>query len=272
MSFLLRPNWERLNKDIWDALEKLVSAPKDMYIELLWYRLSLIGKAELDRPENFEALNDPEKARNMYMGLATPPNEEACLSIVKGYFDILRRFPKPISQKFREKTSDWIASHNLRYVVDENCALKLTIQGLLMTQIEFLRSHILNQATMEALEELESSLSNLRGSNEIKNCLRAASNLLEGVASDRAGRTRSDFHEALNGCRDLFPHKALDESVRKIYSFFNDYPNIRHRGNPTSRLRDLKIDDALLAVSIITGFACFIHDNNSSEKILEGNI
>jgi hypothetical protein len=274
VTFLLLPNWERLNRDVWTSLEKLVSTPDDMYTQLLSYRLSLFEKPkqelELKKPETIEALNNPDKARDVFLSFPLPENEERALSVIRGYYDVLRQFPTDVSEKFRERIADWIADHNLRYTVTQDCRLRLTIQGLLMTQIGFLRAHITNPDTLDALDELENSLSNLDGSDQVKNCLRAASNLLEGVMSDKTGLQSSDFNEALNRCHDLFPHKSLKDSLGKIYNFFCDYPNIRHRGNSASRVRNLKRDDALLMTALISGMATFIVDDNSSERILRG--
>jgi hypothetical protein len=270
MPFLVLPNWERLNRDLWSSIEKLVSTPLDMYAQLLWYRLPLVGKQELEKPKNVEALNNLEKAREVFLNLPWLESEEGALSIVHGYYNLLRQFPTDISERFRERIDDWITDHNLRYTVTQDCTLRLTIQRLLMSQIGFLRTHILNPDTLDALDEIESSLNDLNAPNQVKNCLRAASNLLEGVMSDKTGLQNSDFNEALNRCHDLFPHKSLKDSLGKIYNFFCDYPNIRHRGNSASRVRNLKRDDALLMTALISGMATFIVDDNSSDRILKG--
>jgi hypothetical protein len=64
---------------------------------------------------------------------------------------------------------------------------------------------------------------------------------------------------------------ALKDCVKKVYKFSCDYPNIRHPGNPSSRIRPLKKDDALLIIALTLGLGSFISNENSSEAILSGN-
>jgi hypothetical protein len=61
-------------------------------------------------------------------------------------------------------------------------------------------------------------------------------------------------------------------SLKDFYKFTSDYPNIRHAGTPGSRLRDLKKDDALLAVTLALAFGLFVYDNNSGEATIQGEL
>ncbi|MDA8055778.1 MAG: hypothetical protein M0Z77_09075 [Thermoplasmatales archaeon] len=272
MSFLVHQNWKKLNKEIWTSLEDLASFRKDVFVELLNYRFSLISQGELDKKENVEALNDSDRAKEVFLSLPTPSDELSCLKILTEYYTLLRQFPTEISRKYSERLAEWVDDHNLRYVVTEDCQFKLTIQGLLLSQVEFLKFHLKDHPTRETLEELESSICSLRNINDAKNTMRIASNLIEGVLVSRAGINGGTLGPALNSLPDLFPHRAMESSVRNIYTFFSDYPNIRHPGTPGSSIRDLRMDDALLSVALIMGFAAFVLDNNSSTNILNGTI
>lgn len=272
MSVLLKPNWEKINSIIWNSDEILESAPPDMYIELLRYRLLGAGRAELDKPENIETLNDAEKAKERFGILPAPQNERECAAVLREYFKILRQFNGQTSKKYREKLEQWITDHNLRYKVDDNCEIRLTIQGSMVTQFEFLRNSLATSAhRADAINDIEKSLSNLDDTNEVRNCIRNASNLLEGIVIDKSSVHSNTLTGALPGCRGFFPHASLMECVEKIYKFCSDYPNIRHSGTASSSLRSLKKDDALLMVAVTIGFGTFVLDNDAGDKILSGD-
>ena len=105
------------------------------------------------------------------------------------------------------------------------------------------------------------------------NCIRAASNLLEGVTIDKATDGSNTFGRALNSCRTIFPHEAVIDAAKKFYEFFSDFPNLRHGGttlNP-KQIRRIKKDDAILSLSFAVLLASFIADNDTAQNILEGN-
>ena len=109
MSFMLLPNWEKLNEDIWNSIDTFPSTPKDIYVDLLRSRLLRIGgKKELGKPKNLEALNDEQKAKDRFRTLGPPESEEACVSIIIEYYNILRQFEKEISDKYMEDLRTWL--------------------------------------------------------------------------------------------------------------------------------------------------------------------
>lgn len=273
MHFLIKENWRRLNNDIWQAIRKLTSAPADMYIELLRFRLLAIGKKALDDPENVEALNNPEKARERFNKLPVPETEDECLSFLAEYYRILRQFETQIAEEYRKRLSEWIIDHNLRYRTTDECELELTISGFLVTEYEFLKKALTgNNERIEALNDLEQVLPKLEKRHELRNCIQTASNLLEGIIIDRSTISANTLTRALPGCKQFFPHQSLMDCVENIYKFLSDYPNVRHAGDPAHQIRGLKKDDALLILALTVGFGTFIFDNDASGKILKGDI
>lgn len=272
MSFMIRRNWEKLNNDLWKTVEKSVTAPADMYIELLRFRLLEIEIDELTKAENVEALNNGEVARERFRGLPTPSSEADCVLFLMGYYEVLQRFNTEIGDRYRKKLSEWLTEHNLRYRITKNCELELTIPGLLATEYEFMKQSLeVNAERAEALQDLEKILSKLSDEDELRNCIRTASNLLEGVVIDRSTVHARTLTEALPGCQGVFPHNSLENCVKNIYKFCCDYPNIRHPGNPANRIRPLKKDDALLIITLTLALGTFISDNDASEAILAGS-
>jgi hypothetical protein len=273
MSFLLLPNWQKLNADLWSSLEERFEVPEDMYIELLRFRLLLIGREELDKSENAEALNDSTKAGDKFMALPLPSGENNCVSILGEYYTILRQFGRELAEEYRRLLQDWITAHNLRYKVTEHCRLELSVEGTLLTEYEFLKKSLsANRHRSEAIVDVEKCLAKLGDVNEARNCIRAASNVLEGIVVDRSTLHEDTLGKALPGCQGVFPHESIQQCVERLWKFCNDYPNLRHPGTPTSSLRNLKKDDALLMLALTVAFGTYIMDNDASDKILSGNI
>ncbi len=273
MPFLIMQNWEKMNRDIWNSLEKLASAPPDVYVELLRSHLLHIGREEIEKPENVEVLNDSAKSREAFRSLPSPANEARCVSTLGEYYRILRQFGTEIAEKYREKLIDWIAEHNLRYVVTGDCELKLSIPGSLVSQFEFLKNSLAtNPHRTDSIHDIEKTLSKLDDPSEVRNFIRSTSNLLEGIVIDSSSGHGNTLTRALPGCRSKFPHQYLIDCVQSVYDFCSDYTNLRHSGNPASSIRNLKKDDALLMLAITIGFGTFIVDNDASDKILSGDL
>src|SRR2546430_13562949 len=170
MSFLVRQNWEKLNRDVWSSLERLSSFPEDLYVELLRFHLLRIGSDEVAKSENIEVLNDAAKSREKFRLLQAPDNEAKCVSTLREYFRILTQFGTLIAQKYREKLTDWIVEHNLRYTVMDDCELRLSIAGSLVSQFEFLkRSLATNAHRSDSVHDIEEGLSNLSDPTQVRN-------------------------------------------------------------------------------------------------------
>jgi hypothetical protein len=272
MFFLVKPNWKKLNKSIWTSLEKKTSAPPDMYIELLRF-----ARRKLDVPTEEATdvvLSDPSLARNAFFKLPEPQSESQCIELLEGFYDTLQEeFRTKIAQYYKQELKKFVEERNLRYYISDNCKFQLSIQGLLMSQCEKFRNMLFGNAHMEqSLRLLEASVSRLMDvSDEERNCIGIATNLLEGVACTRTTNNQNTLGAAIEGC-NVFPHDALMRCVKDFYRFASDYPNIRHAGNPASKLRDLKKDDALLAVTFALGFGSYVFNNDSGQKILQGEL
>lgn len=271
MAFLIIDNWELFNKEIWSPLEKLQSAPRDLYIELLRnYYIS--SEIDIAQAEYIEILNNDERAKKAFKDIPRPKDERSCILLLESFYDVMRKFGKSdIAQIYRSKLSEFIERYNIRYLVTEKCKIELSLQGILMSILFRLRKSIGGAGDrMDALEELERSVANISGKHGEKSCIRVSSNLLEGCVGDKAGRKGKTLNEALPGCTQLFPHAALQEAVKNIYDFCSDYPNIRHPGNSQNALRSLKIDDAILLAGVSLIFSSYIISKDDGLKLVLG--
>lgn len=223
---LSRFNWDRLYREIWAPISKTKSSPADMFIELYRYASK---KLELD--PNIEALNDQKLAREEFKKLPTPNDEKTCVILLEGYYEVLSQFETDIKDRYYLKLKDFIEEHNLRYSLTSDCKLRLSLTGLLVSQYAALKRAIsARQLRNECLRELEINVGRLSDDEVERNCIRAASNLLEGIVVDKTTNNETTFGRAIDGCEICFPHTALIDSAKKFYKFFSDYPNLRHAG------------------------------------------
>lgn len=270
MAFLIKSNWDLLNKEVWAPLEKSVSAPSDMYIELMRFYYNILGE---DLTHKAEILNDNELAKQEFKNIPPPQSEQTCIKLLEGFYEVLSRFYKgDIAQKYQDKLSEFFQRYNLRYNAVQNCKIRLSIQGLLdslLLRLSEVASAEENLA--ESLKDLEDSIADIMNSGGEKNCIKNAYNLLEGVTIRKSNSNEDTLGRALRRCTTLFPHQSLYESVKNINEFWNDYPNLRHAGRSSSRIRNLKKDDAMLIVALSVGFASFISADDDGQKIISGD-
>ncbi len=157
------------------------------------------------------------------------------------------------------KLKDFTEKHNLRYFLTSDCKLRLSLTGLLVSQYATLKRAIsARQSRNECLRELETNVGRLSDDEVERNWIRAASNLLEGIVVDKSANNATTFGRTIDGCENCFPHRALIDSAKKFYKFFNDYPNLKHAGRQALKIRDLKKDDAILTISFAVLFASYI--------------
>jgi hypothetical protein len=272
MPFLLRSQWKKLDKAIWVSLEKRKAAPPDMYIELLRFARRIQG-IQVDIAAD-TALSDPTLAREEFLSLPEPQSEAKCIELLEGYYGILREFKDgKMAENFRQELEEYVTEHNLRYTLTNDCKLKLSLQGLLVSGYSKLHTLVANQTSLtQALSQLEESISRLGATpQEERNAIGIATNLLEGIAKDKTTNHQPTLGSAIDGC-DVFPHEALRTCVKNFYKFASDYPNIRHAGTPANKIRELKKDDAMLFVSIALAFGLYVFDNDSTQSIIVGDL
>ncbi len=272
MSFLVRQNWKDLSNTVWGRLEERGATPEDVFIELLRFTRRTV-EVQIDEAAD-AALSDPELARQEFLELPTPQTEGKCIELLEGYYAILGDLSEgKIAKHYKDEIREFVEKHNLRYTVSDNCRFQLSVPGLLVSQFSKLRTGILQDPSLvQAMWQLESSLSRLGSAgHEERNCIGIATNLLEGIARQRTINGQITLGTAIDGC-NVFPHASMRECIKNFYKFASDYPNIRHAGTPANKLRDLKEDDAILAIVLAIGFGSFVFDNNAGPPVLRGDL
>jgi len=272
--FLLKSNLRKMKRTIWTKLEKSNAAPADMYMDLLRFERKTLC-ISVDEATD-EVLQNPDKARQEFFNpLAEPFGESKCVELLEGFYTVLKGYNTAIADAYKLQLRKYVEEHNLRYAVSHDCRFELTIQGLLASMYWRLRTSVsANREIRQSLDQLEVSVSRLPTAlHEERNCIGIATNLVEGITCLRTTNNGNVLSTAIEGC-DMFPHPAVKQCVKDFYRFASDYPNLRHGhpGTPTNKLRELKKDDALLAVALVVGFSSYVLDNDSSVPIFRGNL
>ncbi len=269
--------------------------PVDMYIELLplaWQKLGIQNRETLEMAlsdpslstvayselsEKLKAideiLNDPQRARQEFFGLPAPNSEHECVKLLEEYYRVLSTLNVPVAGYYKQELKNFVEQHNLRYVVTSHCQLLLTIPGLLASEYVQLRNKTASNANIsEALALLEKSISQLSDIEDAERTLiERATRVIEAIARLRTTNSGKTLGFAVKGC-NVFPHEKLRDCITDYWDFTSDYPNLRHSGTATSKLRELKKDDALLALAIAIAFGMYIFDNDSADSIVKGNL
>ena len=266
--FLLRTNWALLWREIWIPLSKKPDAPVDLFVELYRFRMKKNG---LDA--KIEVINDPKLAKKEFKRLTCPSEEKGCVELLEGFMDVLTEFNDNIPQEYASLLKNFIERYNLRYIMTPSSKLKMSLPGLLVSQYSTLKKGLAqSQGLLDCLRELENNIGNLSDDDIERNCIRIASNLLEGVVVGKSTNGQTTLGQAIPGCIGLFPHRAVVESVKNFYKFFNDYPNLRHPGRNAEKIRELKKDDAVLSIWFAVIFASYLSNNDAFELISMGEL
>jgi hypothetical protein len=100
----------------------------------------------------------------------------------------------------------------------------------------------------------------------LNTCLRTASNYSEGLAGVTCG-TAGPLGDLCKQLAD-WPHPAVRESLKNLYGFCSNYPNLRHGGNPASKLRELDTKDCVAVCLLFLAFSGYLTPHVDSQVVL----
>lgn len=256
-------------EEIWNDL---LSGPTDVYGELLRYYYKILG---YDLVKKSQIMSDVDLASKEFRRIpSTPISEQICVKILEGFYDILKdSYGKKIATKYENNLKKILDRHNLRYILMQDCKMGLSLHGLLGSLLLRLKKSVqIEDSKLETLELLETNIAKLDNTAaSSRNCMSMANNLMESAVVDKSTNRSKTLGRALRGCPDLFPYQTLFSSLENLNQFLNDYPNIRHSGNPTLRIRNLKIDDATLITALAITYASYIRSADDGFSIITGD-
>ncbi len=250
--------------DIWEPLRRHPDAPADFFNEV--YRTAV---------ENFKrkptyndlslATSDPEKAQEAFLRIKGTDfkGETGVIAFFEDTYEAVEEFGKDsLLVEYNNLVELFLKRYNLRY--------RLAPPFNLLIQLPWLYADIyselfrLNQndphlsELMEAFEDAFDTFVRTRKRPDLSNSIIKASNYAEGIAAAMSGSKSSSLGEMI-GLLDVWPHKAVQESIAKLYGFCSDYPGLRHGSNSAGRLRKLNSKDTLLISALLMAFSGYMH-------------
>lgn len=276
MSIFLLYNWQIMNDEIWPRLEESENAIDDLYCVLLNTYLEkqkdaffkdVETKEEIQEKTDYYwnlvgAANDIERAKNEFYEVPQPSTEGEIITIVEGYYDSLLDYNDILAEGYKSQLKNFLLKYNVRYRICNPCKLTLTLEGLLSSQLDYIK-HLVkisgNSSKAESIKMLECNLRDVDLPYNEKYCIINSITLIEHFLHDIT--EQRTLGEALDQSGNLFPSESVKESLRKYYDFANDYPNIRHVGANRTKKRDLNKSDGILAISLAVAYSAFITQN-----------
>jgi hypothetical protein len=172
-----------------------------------------------------------------------------------------------LNRAYRERLTRFLQRHTLPYRLDL-APLKLTplLHGELDNLYRDLRTRAANDANLgEALVAFENAWERQSSDwNQInaKDAIRTASLLAENMLVSASNGQVNEFTKALTKMRNgnRFPSNDFANIFDRAYTFANNYPNIRHPGDPGCVKRDLRKQDAMLSALVFVGLSACAHD------------
>ncbi|MCY1299224.1 hypothetical protein D9M68_316720 [compost metagenome] len=182
--------------------------------------------------------------------------------------DALAEYDNPaLNVHYIERLERFIEKHMLPYRLDTN-PVKLT--PLLPEELDrlyrALREKVASKAGLrEALEAFEDAWDQQSADwtqINAKEAVRSASLLAENALVLASQGHSNEFTHALTRMRNQnrFPSNDFANIFDRAYTFVNNYPNIRHPGNPACVKRDLRKEDALLSALVFVGLSACVED------------
>jgi hypothetical protein len=177
--------------------------------------------------------------------------------------DALAEYENPaLSAYYLERLERFVEKHMLPYRLDKN-PLKLTplLPAELDRTYRALKEKVMvNDGLREALEAFEDAWDQQSADwtqINAKEAVRRASLLAENALVLASQGHSNEFTHALIRMRNhnRFPSNDFANIFDRAYTFVNNYPNIRHPGNPACVKRDLRKEDALLSALVFVGLS-----------------
>lgn len=167
-----------------------------------------------------------------------------------------------LTLSYLERLQMFIEKHMLPYRLDTN-PVKLT--PLLPEEVERLYRTLKGKVTanpglreaLEAFEDAWDQQSSDWTQINAKEAVRRASLLAENALVLASQGHSNEFTHALTRMRNQnrFPSNDFANIFDRAYTFVNNFPNIRHPGNPACVRRDLRKEDALLSALVFVGLS-----------------
>lgn len=168
-----------------------------------------------------------------------------------------------LSNRYVNLVEAFIEKYNLRYDLRRPFSLHPTISGVFAQLVSQLRVATAGDAHLNGIMgDFEDAFRDLKAGAtpaRIKACISRQANLLEAIgqiAPNVTGNTLGVICDQVG----TWPHEKLKESAKCIYKFSNQFPGIRHAGEPASQIREVEMRDLIAVSVLLTGFTPYLTD------------
>lgn len=229
-----------------------------------------------------EALQDEERARHFVHAMQPDQfgSEGLLVDGLESLFKALEIETTPIlANLYRELVAQFVADHNLRYEVLDDCSICPNAAGIIQGLVVDIRRIAQRDGHLAGLlsdfDETVRDIRRERSSNKFRTAIQRNVNLLEAVgerhlvalvatpegAGARNWRGRPDNLGKISRGIQTLPHESLRIALDALYTFTCDYPGIRHGGNPESKVREIQLRDLAAMLAIFVGIVPYVTDD-----------
>jgi len=269
----LRSQWEFTPDEIWERLVAHDQAPLSLFTDLF---TAVDDHLALPTPvaQFDEITNDTAKAHDAFCALKGSDfaSETAVADFIASAHKVISGYAIPgYAELFKLLLRQFLRKYNLRYRLDDPFKLRFLLPGSfsnLYTELQ--RINIGNPHLQSLWGDFEHSFDRyLRSQDEpdLKACIANASKYAEGLAGFTCGNNNLALGDLCDQLTD-WPHGAIRASLKNLYGFCSNYPNIRHAGNPASQLRVLGGKDSVMISVLLLTFTGYLTPQVDAQTVL----
>jgi hypothetical protein len=276
MSGGFRHAWEYFDEELWEPLASFSSqeaaAPMDLFSDLFVATDEFLSPRPTEA-ELAEAQNDPDRARQVFLGLKGTDfaSESAIVQFLEAAHLVIQDYEMAgFEELYRRLLRNACRKFNLRYRLDEPFVLRYLLPGSfanLYAELHRLNGNSSHLAGLLAdFEKAFDRYARTLDATDLKTCIAKASNYAEGLAgvTHGAAGTLGALCDQLTD----WPHDKVKESLKNLYKFCSDYPGIRHAGDPTGVRRALGVRDVTLASLLLVSFSGYLSPIVNEQAVL----
>jgi hypothetical protein len=266
--------WDYAWQDIWQPLRHHEEAPADLFMELYpeLIRASLGGELDMDR--FYSAANDPVLAEQQFMETQSSAfgSERLLVHFFSEAHSIIVEFGMPdLTRLYESLLAAFFERYNLRFRVGYPFEIVVDPGALFCSMIDAVASRTSPDPHLQLLDShLKRAFDLLAREGklpEVHKCIAQASIYVEGIAGSMPGLKPGSLGDLVKKMPDIWPHAGVREAISSLYGFCSNYPNIRHAGNPESRLRELELRDAIIIPMVLMAFSGYFVEVDFSELL-----
>lgn len=255
--------WPETWSNIWLPLAESEFAPNDMFCEL-YRELANAFKISLSAESLADVIDNQQQSWNAFECAESNQfaDEATLVRFFEAAFEVLDDLQgDDLSNLYFSHLSAFIDKYSLGYSLRRPCSLSPTLAGIFSDLTSSLKEFTETDEHLASLYRAhEEAIRDLRlGATEerIKTCIGRQVMLMEAIAarsSNVTAKTLGDMCDQLNH----WPHKTIQQSLKKLYGFTSDYPGIRHAGNPKGKIRDIDSRDLASLSILLTGYSHYL--------------